>query len=92
MISIFDGHKDVLERLHQGDGARSFFMRGGDRHVDLSHIQAGGDVGGRSTQAGTGPASTLSGKESIYREIEPALVEARDFLGVYQQLRRRGVT
>jgi membrane dipeptidase len=46
-IPVFDGHNDVLLRLaEQGEGARSFFERSDDGHIDLPRAKEGGFVGG----------------------------------------------
>jgi len=47
-IPIFDGHNDVLSRLHatHPDDAVSAFTRGYDAAIDLGKAQAGGLVGG----------------------------------------------
>lgn len=43
-IPIFDGHNDVLLKLHQED--RSFFDEGEEGHYDLPRARAGGIAGG----------------------------------------------
>lgn len=49
IIPVFDGHNDVLLRLHRGgvEGAEHRFLRGESKgHLDLPRAQAGGFVGG----------------------------------------------
>jgi membrane dipeptidase len=43
---VFDGHNDVLSRLHQESGGNGEFLHGGDGHLDLPDARAGGFAGG----------------------------------------------
>jgi membrane dipeptidase len=46
-VRAFDGHNDVLSRLHHAGGDNSAFLEGGgDGHVDLPAARAGGLAGG----------------------------------------------
>ncbi len=46
MVPIFDGHNDVLARLHRGANPVSFFSASHEGHIDLPRMQAGGFAGG----------------------------------------------
>jgi membrane dipeptidase len=45
-MRVFDGHNDVLSRLHKADGGNEEFLDGGDGHLDLPAARAGGFAGG----------------------------------------------
>jgi membrane dipeptidase len=45
-MRVFDGHNDVLSRLHQAGGGNEEFLGGGDGHLDLPGARAGGFAGG----------------------------------------------
>jgi membrane dipeptidase len=45
-MRVFDGHNDVLSRLHQESGGNGEFLHGGDGHLDLPDARAGGFAGG----------------------------------------------
>jgi membrane dipeptidase len=45
-MRVFDGHTDVLSRLHHAGGGNEEFLEGGDGHLDLPGARAGGFAGG----------------------------------------------
>ena len=45
-MRAFDGHNDVLSRLHHADGGNEEFLRGGDGHLDVPGAREGGFAGG----------------------------------------------
>jgi membrane dipeptidase len=45
-IPVFDGHNDILLRLHQANGERSFFEESEEGHLDLPRARRGGFAGG----------------------------------------------
>jgi membrane dipeptidase len=45
-LRAFDGHNDVLSRLHQAGAGNGPFLDGGDGHLDLPSARAGGLAGG----------------------------------------------
>jgi membrane dipeptidase len=45
-MRVFDGHNDVLSRLHHAGGGNEEFLEGGDGHLDLPGARAGGFAGG----------------------------------------------
>jgi membrane dipeptidase len=45
-VKAFDGHNDVLSRLHEAGGGNEEFLEGGDGHLDLPGARAGGLAGG----------------------------------------------
>ncbi len=45
-MRAFDGHNDVLSRLHHADGNNEEFLRGGDGHLDAPGARDGGLAGG----------------------------------------------
>jgi membrane dipeptidase len=45
-VRAFDGHNDVLSRLHHAGGGNEPFLEGGDGHLDLPGAREGGLAGG----------------------------------------------
>ena len=45
-MRTFDGHNDVLSRLHEAGAGNTSFLEGGDGHLDLPAAQAGQLAGG----------------------------------------------
>jgi membrane dipeptidase len=45
-VRAFDGHNDVLSRLHHAGGGNEEFLAGGDGHLDVPGARAGGLAGG----------------------------------------------
>jgi membrane dipeptidase len=45
-MRVFDGHNDVLSRLHKAGGGNEEFLHGGDGHLDLPAALSGGFAGG----------------------------------------------
>jgi membrane dipeptidase len=45
-VRVFDGHNDVLSRLHHAGGGNEEFLRGGEGHLDLPSARQGGLAGG----------------------------------------------
>jgi membrane dipeptidase len=45
-VRAFDGHNDVLSRLHHAGGGNQEFLEGGDGHLDLPAAREGGLAGG----------------------------------------------
>jgi membrane dipeptidase len=45
-VKAFDGHNDVLSRLHHAGGGNGEFLAGGDGHLDLPGAREGGLAGG----------------------------------------------
>jgi membrane dipeptidase len=45
-VRAFDGHNDVLSRLHHAGGGNEEFLAGGDGHLDLPAARDGGLAGG----------------------------------------------
>jgi membrane dipeptidase len=45
-VRAFDGHNDVLSRLHHAGGGNEEFLAGGDGHLDLPAAREGGLAGG----------------------------------------------
>jgi membrane dipeptidase len=45
-VRAFDGHNDVLSRLHHAGGGNEEFLAGGDGHLDVPGARQGGFVGG----------------------------------------------
>jgi membrane dipeptidase len=45
-VKAFDGHNDVLSRLHHAGGGNEEFLAGGDGHLDLPGAREGGLAGG----------------------------------------------
>jgi membrane dipeptidase len=45
-VRAFDGHNDVLSRLHHAGGGNESFLEGGDGHLDLPGARQGGLAGG----------------------------------------------
>ena len=45
-MRAFDGHNDVLSRLHHAAGGNEEFLAGGDGHLDLPGAREGGLAGG----------------------------------------------
>jgi membrane dipeptidase len=45
-LPVFDGHNDVLLRIHQSEGERSFFEELDFGHLDLPRARRGGFAGG----------------------------------------------
>jgi membrane dipeptidase len=45
-VRAFDGHNDVLSRLHHADGGNEEFLQGGDGHLDVPGAREGGFAGG----------------------------------------------
>jgi membrane dipeptidase len=45
-VRAFDGHNDVLSRLHHADGGNEEFLQGGDGHLDIPGAREGGFAGG----------------------------------------------
>jgi membrane dipeptidase len=45
-LPVFDGHNDVLLRLHEAQGARDFFAESSEGHLDLPRARRGGFGGG----------------------------------------------
>jgi membrane dipeptidase len=45
-VKAFDGHNDVLSRLHHAGGGNEEFLAGGDGHLDLPGAREGGLDGG----------------------------------------------
>jgi membrane dipeptidase len=45
-LRAFDGHNDVLSRLHHADAGDGRFLERGDGHLDLPAARAGGFAGG----------------------------------------------
>jgi membrane dipeptidase len=45
-VRAFDGHNDVLSRLHHADGGNEEFLRGGDGHLAIPSAREGGLAGG----------------------------------------------
>jgi membrane dipeptidase len=46
VVRAFDGHNDVLSRLHHEGGGNESFLEGGDGHLDLPGAREGGLAGG----------------------------------------------
>jgi membrane dipeptidase len=44
-LKAFDGHNDVLSRLHEAGATGAAFLEGGDGHLDLPTARAGGLAG-----------------------------------------------
>jgi membrane dipeptidase len=45
-VRAFDGHNDVLSRLHHAGGGNEEFLAGGDGHLDVPGAREGGLAGG----------------------------------------------
>jgi membrane dipeptidase len=45
-VRAFDGHNDVLSRLHHAGGGNEEFLEGGDGHLDVPAARDGGLAGG----------------------------------------------
>jgi membrane dipeptidase len=45
-VKAFDGHNDVLSRLHHAGGGNEEFLAGGDGHLDVPRALQGGFAGG----------------------------------------------
>jgi membrane dipeptidase len=45
-VRAFDGHNDVLARLHHAGSGNEEFLRGGDGHLDVPGAREGGFAGG----------------------------------------------
>jgi membrane dipeptidase len=45
-VRAFDGHNDVLSRLHHADAGNDEFLQGGDGHLDVPGAREGGLAGG----------------------------------------------
>jgi membrane dipeptidase len=45
-VRAFDGHNDILSRLHHADGGNEEFLQGGDGHLDVPGAREGGFAGG----------------------------------------------
>jgi membrane dipeptidase len=45
-VKAFDGHNDVLSRLHHAEGGNEDFLQGGDGHFDVPGAREGGFAGG----------------------------------------------
>jgi membrane dipeptidase len=45
-MKVFDGHNDVLSRLHEAGPGNEAFLEGGDGHLDLPAARRGGLAGG----------------------------------------------
>lgn len=56
-VPVFDGHNDILLRLHQADGKRSFFEESQEGHLDLPRARGGGFAGGLFAVFVPGPAT-----------------------------------
>lgn len=90
MIPVFDGHNDLLLRLHQAPGKReAIWLTGEGRgHLDLPRMQAGGFAGGffaiyvpsPETQDGARYQAMMDAPP--YDLPLPALIEAPDALPV----------
>ena len=55
-LPVFDGHNDILLRLHQAGGERSFFDESEKGHLDLPRARRGGFAGGLFAVFVPGPA------------------------------------
>ncbi len=62
-MRVFDGHNDVLSRLHRADGGNEAFLHGGDGHLDLPAARAGGLAGGLFAVF---PCSPFAGEEDPF--------------------------
>jgi membrane dipeptidase len=82
-IPIFDGHNDVLLRLHRRDGAQAVtaFLQGEDRgHLDLPKAQQGGFAGGLFAIFVPSPRKNNSGSDTppIGSEAAPPAVDTAE--------------
>ena len=78
-MRVFDGHNDVLARLHAGEGTEEEFLGGGgDGHLDLPRARAGGLAGGLFAIF---PADPFTGEQDRHavdyrRAVEPRVALA----------------
>ena len=98
-IPVFDGHNDILLRLHQSEGGRSFFEESGEGHLDLPRARRGGFAAGLFAVfvPGPGPGGLDEPPEAPYSfplappvDPEEAADTARRVADVLFELERDG--
>src|ERR671928_102600 len=78
-VRIFDGHNDVLARLHAGEGTEEEFLGGGgDGHLDLPRARAGGLAGGLFAIFPADPFTGEADRDAVdyRRAVEPRVALA----------------
>jgi membrane dipeptidase len=92
-LRAFDGHNDVLSRLHHRGEGNAPFLKGGDGHLDLPSARAGGLAGGLFAVFPCSPFRGVTHPETVLDydhpiERDEALAETRAMVERLHDLER----